>query len=144
MCVYSVKGKGWRYDFTLRGTRYTESWFKTKSEARQAEAKRKEEVGNPRPGETQETPTDTIFLEFVNRRLDFVKAYKSASYYQTYASMARGWIRRWGEMRCGNITQEMVEEHVRGRKEVSPSLLSKLSFRSRGVLGGYGLGPDGV
>ncbi len=25
MSVYSVKGKGWRYDFTLKGHRYTEA-----------------------------------------------------------------------------------------------------------------------
>ena len=33
MSVYSVKGKGWRYDFTRKGARYTEAWFKTKKEA---------------------------------------------------------------------------------------------------------------
>jgi hypothetical protein len=38
--VYSVKGKGWRYDFTLIKTCYTSNWFKTKSEARRAEAKK--------------------------------------------------------------------------------------------------------
>ena len=39
MSVYFVKGKGWRYDFTLNGTRQTEAWFTTKKEAKQAEAK---------------------------------------------------------------------------------------------------------
>ena len=43
MSVYSVKGKGWRYDFTLNGARYTETWFATKKECRQAEAQRREE-----------------------------------------------------------------------------------------------------
>ena len=38
------QGKGWRYDFTLKGTRHTETWFKTKREAKQAEAKRKEAI----------------------------------------------------------------------------------------------------
>ena len=39
MSLYFVKGKGWRYDFTLSGKRYTKSWFKTKREARKAEAR---------------------------------------------------------------------------------------------------------
>ena len=29
MSVYFVKGKGYRYDFTLNGIRYTGTWFKT-------------------------------------------------------------------------------------------------------------------
>ena len=83
MSVYSVKGKGWRYDFNLKGTRYTGAWFRTKNEAKQAAAKRKEELENPAPVQETittaavETPTDMAFLELVNRRLDHVKAYRS-------------------------------------------------------------------
>ena len=33
MSVYFVKGKGWRFDFTLEGIRYTEAWFETKKAA---------------------------------------------------------------------------------------------------------------
>ena len=40
MSSYFKKGKGWRYDFTLKGIRYTETWFKTKKEAQRAEAKK--------------------------------------------------------------------------------------------------------
>ena len=49
MSVYSVKGKGWRYDFTHKGTRHTEAWFKTKKEAKEAEAKKRQELKNPPP-----------------------------------------------------------------------------------------------
>ena len=44
MSVYFIKGKGWRYDFTLNGKRCTAAWFQTKREALAAEAKRKEEA----------------------------------------------------------------------------------------------------
>ena len=47
MSVYSVTGKGWRYDFTHKGVRHTEAWFKTKKEALRAEAQKREEVLNP-------------------------------------------------------------------------------------------------
>ena len=72
MSVYSIKGKGWRYDFTLKGTRHTNAWFKTKKEAKMAEAKRREEIAKPKPKEMK--PTDMAFLELVNRKLDHVKA----------------------------------------------------------------------
>jgi hypothetical protein len=36
MSIYSVKGKGWRYDFTLEGTRHTKGWFKRKRDAQKA------------------------------------------------------------------------------------------------------------
>ncbi|MGA1864979.1 MAG: hypothetical protein ACMUHX_07950 [bacterium] len=35
------KGKGVRYDFTLKGIRHSNAWFKTKAEAKQAEAKKR-------------------------------------------------------------------------------------------------------
>lgn len=39
MSSYFVKGKGWN-DFTLNGKRHSQTWFKTKTEAKQAEAKK--------------------------------------------------------------------------------------------------------
>jgi hypothetical protein len=81
MSVYSVKGKGWRYDFTLKGERHTEAWFKTRKEAAQAEAKRKEELNTPR-SIASEIPTDMAFLDLLNTRLDFIEAYKTRSYYE--------------------------------------------------------------
>lgn len=81
MSVYFKKGKGWRYDFTLDGTRYTNAWFKTKREAMDAESKRREEINNPKPEEKAMTPTDMEFLDLVNRRLDHIKAYNSERHY---------------------------------------------------------------
>ena len=49
MSVYSVKGKGWRYDFTHKGTRYTETWFETKRAAIEAEVEKRKELKNPTP-----------------------------------------------------------------------------------------------
>ena len=40
MSVYSVKGKGWRYDFTLKGIRYTEAWFKQNERERRPRKKK--------------------------------------------------------------------------------------------------------
>ncbi len=115
MNVYSIKGKGWRYDFTLKGERYTQTWFKTKTKAKQAEAERRKEVLEPQK-ETQ-TPTDMSFLELVNRKLDDVEARNSYRYYCDFRYMARRWTKRWGELNCSQITREMIEQFVRGRKK---------------------------
>jgi integrase len=117
MSVYSVKDKGWRYDFTLKGTRYTGSWFKTKKEARTAEEKRREELAKPK--EETVTPTDMAFLDLVNSRLDHVKAYNSVTHYETYFYTARGWIRRWKDCTCEEISEQMVRDFLLDRSKVS-------------------------
>lgn len=124
MSVYSIKGKGWRYDFTLQGVRYTEAWFKTKTEAKQAEAQKREELKNPKPV-IEETPTDTTFLDLVNLRLDHVKAYNSESHYEEHVYKARKWVKKWGDLNCIEITQDMVERFILERNKVSAQTANK-------------------
>ena len=121
--VRMVKGKGWRYDFTLNGQRLTAAWFKTKKEAAAAEAKRKEEMENPEvmfPVEnTTPTPTDMAFLELVNRRLDYVKAFNSEGHYRVYVSLAKKWAKRWGKLTCSQVNKETIVKYVLERSKVS-------------------------
>ncbi|MEW6290960.1 MAG: site-specific integrase [Thermodesulfobacteriota bacterium] len=124
MSIYSVKGKGWRYDFTHQGTRYTETWFKTKKEAQKAKAKKKEELENPAPL-PQETPTDMGFLELVNRRLDHVKAYNSDRHYVEYCYMAKRWVALWGHLPCSAISQRQLEDFILKRSKVSSFTANK-------------------
>ncbi len=131
MSVYLVKGKGWRYDFTLKGERFTETWFKTKREAQQAEAKRREEVQNPKTepeqqaeiestaAETVETQTGITFLELVNLRLDFISAYKTPSYYEDNRYLFKRLVRRWGQMKVGEITSMVVQKYIFERAKQS-------------------------
>jgi integrase len=123
MGLYFTKGKGWTYDFILKRTRYTRTGFKTKTDAKEAEAKRKEEIKNPK----KETliPTDTAFLDLVNSRLDYVKAYNSENHYNTYRYMAKRWIRLWGEMGCGEITGAMIQDHILERNKISSFTANK-------------------
>ena len=62
MSLYFVKGKGWRYDFILKKTRYTMAWFKTKSEAKEAEIKRREEIKNPKQTRDKEAEEKTLLI----------------------------------------------------------------------------------
>jgi hypothetical protein len=126
MSVYSVKGKGWRYDFTQKGIRYTEAWFKTKKEAKEAEARKRQELKNPMPvkesEKTGKTPTDMGFLELVNLWLDHLKAYRSERHYTDNIYHVRRWVRNWGKLTCSEITRRMVEKFVLERSRVSPQL----------------------
>ena len=121
MSTYFKKGKGWRYDFTLAGQRYTEAWFKTMHKAQAAEADKRKEINEPPTKESLETqtPTDTEFLELANRRLDHVKARNSQQHYQDYRSLVRRWVQRWKGLYCNQISQEMIEEFVLVRAKVS-------------------------
>ena len=128
MSVYFVKGKGkgWRYDFTLKGIRYTEAWFKTKKKAKEAEAKQREELKKPKMQiPTEQIPIDMGFLELVNRRLDHVKAYNSEIYYAEHVYKARNWIKHWGGKKCSEVTQNVVERFLMGRRKVSPLTANK-------------------
>lgn len=118
MSEYLVKRKGWRYDFTLKGTRYTGAWFKTKTKAKQAEAQRKEEILNPK-AETKRIQTDMAFLDLVNRRLDQVKTYNSSCHYRDHRYLCQRWVKRWENLMCGEITREMVEAYILERSKVS-------------------------
>ncbi len=123
MSVYSVTNKGWRYDFTSKGVRHTEAWFKTKKEAQRAEAKKREELSNPPVVEG--APIDMDFLELVNQRLDHVKAYNSERHYQEYLYMARRWVQYWGALKCGEITSDSVEKFILKRSKVSNYVANK-------------------
>ena len=117
MSVYFVKSRGWWYDFTLNGTRHTEAWFKTKKEAKQAEARQKEEILNPKP--VSEEQIDMAFLDLANLRLDHVKAYNSESHYNTYTYMAKRWAGKWGNLKCGEISMSMIQKHLLEMRKIS-------------------------
>lgn len=115
MSIYFVKGKGkgWRYDFTLNGTRNTKGWFKTKAKAKEAEARQRESLKNPKimiPA--KQTQIDMEFLELVNKRLDHVKAYNSERHYTDHIYMARRWVKKWGELYCREIAPEMIRSFL--------------------------------
>ena len=125
MSCYFVRGKGWRYDFTLNGTRQTRAGFETKTKARQAEAERREEILNPKEDPVMETEIDMVFLDLVNLRLDHVKAYNSESHYGTYTYVAKRWTGIWEKVPCSQITTAMVQKHLLKRRQISDYTANK-------------------
>jgi len=139
MGTYSMKGKGWRYDFTLKGERYTQAWFKNKREAVKAENERRKEVGGQnkvwkaRTEESPKMPTDMDFLELVNRRLDFIKAYNSRQHYLEHISRAKRWAGRWaGRLSC-EILEDDIQEFILERSRVSNHTANKELIRLRAM-----------
>ncbi|MFZ2631384.1 MAG: site-specific integrase [Desulfosalsimonadaceae bacterium] len=139
MSIYSVKEKGWRYDFTINGNRYTEAWFKTKTEAKQAEAKKREEVKNPKPQE--KTPTDMAFLDLVNLRLDYVKAYNSERHYTDHTYLARRWVSKWGKLKCSEITSDIVQDYLIQRSRKTSAYTANKELRYLRALFNFGVHP---
>ncbi|MEN6484406.1 MAG: site-specific integrase [Syntrophobacteraceae bacterium] len=123
MSVYFVKKKGYRYDFTIKGQRYTEAWFKTKKEAVQAEAKRREEVNNPSPVleevSSLQSPTGMVFLTLIEERLDFIQEYKSQSYYKDNRYLFKRLAKIWGKLQVKEITSQMVQQYIMKRAKES-------------------------
>jgi integrase len=117
MSTYFIKGKGWRYDLTHHGARYTGAWFKTKTEAKKAESKRKEEILNPK--QEKEIPIVMGFLELVNRRLDHLKAYNSTSHYKDHIYRGTRWVREWKDRSSDEISTDEIQAFVLRRSKVS-------------------------
>lgn len=140
MSVYFVKGKGWRYDFTLNGARHTEAWFKTKKAAKQAEAKEREGITNPKqqPARIETTQTDMDFLTLTNKRLDYVKKYNSEEHFRHVYYHIRRWVKEWKNLTCSEITSEMIESYIIRRSDVS-SFTANKDLRYLRALFNYGI-----
>ena len=79
-------------------------------------AKRKEEINSPK---TEKIQTDMVFLELVNKRLDFLKAYRSEKHYKDHVSLGKKWINEWNKLLCSEITDEMIYKYLSRRSKVS-------------------------
>lgn len=126
MSCYFVKGKGWRFEFQMNGTRHTKGFFKSERRAKKAELKRREDLARPVVlQKAPETPIDMVFLDLVNLRLDHVKAYNSASHYGTYTYVGKRWASMWGKTPCSQISTAMVQNHLLKRKRISAYTANK-------------------
>jgi integrase len=143
MSLYFVKGRGWRYDFTLNGNRYTKTWFKTKRDAKQAEAEKRKEVLNPPPDIdemiTNPIPTDMDFLELVNRRLDHIKEYNSEKHYIDHTYYAKRWCGYWGKMKCVDITVDMIQAYLLRQKRKISAITANKELRLLRSLFNFGI-----
>jgi integrase len=126
MSNYFVKGKGWRFEFQMNGTRYTKGFFKSERRAKKAELKRREELTRPVVQQTVlETAIDMVFSDLVNRRLDHVKDYNSDSHYGTYTYLAKRWTSKWEKVPCSQIDDKMVQRHLKERRKISAYTANK-------------------
>jgi integrase len=99
MAVYKFK-KGWRYDFERAGIRFTKTGFKTKSEARAAEAKAKEKA----------ILINLKFGRLCARRLKNLKINRTNNYLKENQSLFKKLIKRWALK--SSITRDDVELYL--------------------------------
>ena len=65
------------------------------------------------------TPIDMEFKGLVNKRLDYVKAYHTEHHYKDYISLARRWIKEWGNIICADINPDDIQKYMIRRSHVS-------------------------
>lgn len=143
MSVYfNSKRKWWEYFFRYKKRPYTKAGFKKKKDALKAEAERKEEVKNP-PQQTEEEKeqTDMAFLALVNRRLDYLQAYRTEVYYDDHVYMARRWMKRWKNLSVSEITPEMIMAYVIDLKRKVSAFTANKELRSLRSLWNFGIKP---
>ncbi len=111
MPVWSETGRGWRYRFQYRGTKYQSGGFKTKSEAKAAEAEHRKSLKQP----TTPTPTGTDFKSAAYEYLDFCrrryvdKTYKKKAYcYKCFQAAV-------GNLPLSEITARIITGYLAGR-----------------------------
>ncbi len=143
MSVYLVKKKGWRYDFTRKGKRHTGGFFKTKFEAKRAEARKREELLNPamQPSQPETNQTGMAFLDLVNKRLDYVKAYNSERHYTDHIYLAQKWVKEWGKLSCDEITAEMIQAYLIRRAGETSAYTANKILRYLRALFNFGMHP---
>jgi len=110
MSVYFKAGKGFRYDFMVKGKRHTKAWFKTKRAAKAAEAERRKEVKRQLAMAAQ---GDMDLLDLLNLRLDYLleRAYSDSHYKKTkYA--AQRLLDYFGKVPCSAITRMKADEFL--------------------------------
>jgi integrase len=65
------------------------------------------------------------FLDLVNLRLDYVRAYNSARHYDENRYLAKRWQKEWSGVNCSQITPAMVEKFLLTRSVVSAFTANK-------------------
>ncbi|WP_289022812.1 site-specific integrase [Desulfobacter postgatei] len=124
MSVYFNQTRNWwQYQFRYQKQSYTKAGFKTKKEALAAEAERKKEVKNPKQ---QTIQTDMDFLDLLNRRLDFVAAYRGERHYSDTLYMSKRWARTWKGKTVSQVNAGSIQTYLMNlKKSISPHAANK-------------------
>ena len=103
MGVWKRPSGKWSYEFKYQGKRYGRYDFRTKGEAQAAEAREKERLRQSR--------TLITFGEAGNKRLDYLKAFRTHAHYRDNQAMLRRFS-DWASLPLEAITPEMVRSRL--------------------------------
>ena len=99
MSVYRERNK-WRYDFWKKGVRHRQAGFRTKLEAKMAEAESRKNL----------KVINTDFIGLCERRLSNLEAKRSKKYYKENLRLFKKLTMRWGDKK--DITKIDVEDYL--------------------------------
>ena len=125
MTVYYVKNvKKWRYDFVVKGRRYTKKGFLTKTAAKDAEMEARYLIQHSeKTREMVKMPVrpDMEFRELLALWLEHLQDRRSDRYYSDCLYYVKRWSDLWGKHMSNDITTAMVEKFLKTRKiAISP------------------------
>lgn len=105
--------KGWRYQFQRQKKTYSGAWYKTKAEAKAAEAARVKEVEAEL--KKKAVPIATIFSEIANAYLDWAERKFIAKTYKYKVFVFKNFIRVMGDLPIQEVTITNLEKYLNTR-----------------------------
>jgi integrase len=102
-------GKVWRFDFMKNGKRHTGSGFKTKTEANEAEAKKRKELKQAR------TTSDTDFKTIAYEYLDLAQRKFVTKTYKQKAFVLKSFVKHIGNLPIEQITASHLHSYLNTR-----------------------------
>ncbi|MBF0230076.1 MAG: site-specific integrase [Desulfamplus sp.] len=141
---FNKKRNWWQYQFRQNKKSYTKAGFKTKKEALAAEAEKKKEVKKKKIETAiaiEPVETDMDFLTLLNRRLDYIQAYRSVKYYSDLKYMAKRWAKEWNGKNVNEITSEMIIKYLIHLKKNVSAFSANKELRALKALWNFGIKP---
>ncbi len=140
MSVYfNLRRKWYEYYFRYKKKPYTGAGFKRKKDALEAEGERRKEVKNPPKPKAEET--DMAFLTLLNRRLDYLQAYRTKKHYDDNVYMAKRWAKQWKDLTITQVAPELISTYlIKIRQKISAYTANK-ELRALRALWNFGIKP---
>ena len=81
------------------------------------------------------------FLDLVNFRLDYVKAYNSDRHYTDHIYLAKRWVKQWGKLRCSQISPSMIQSFLLKRFRQTSGYTANKDLRMLRALFNFAMQP---
>jgi len=82
------------------------------------------------------------FLELVNKRLDYIKAYNSERHYRDHIYYGRRWLKQWQGLKCFELESTMIEAHLIKRARKTSAYTANKELRCLRAMFNFAMKPS--